>query len=683
MKKYFNFLMVVILLQGAVSGLLIRAENAHAENNIPGSAAGTPYYSIVSCMFDLPIGITEEDIECGYLTVPLYYEGTGETIKTDGAPLQLAVARLRSRLPNSGDVPLFMAQGGPGGSTIDVFLQQVLISPLYGTREIVLFDQRGTLYSKPFLDCPELLDLTIQTLDKDLSVAESIKMSNEASLACRERLSEQGIDLSAFNSLENAGDVDALRKALGYEQIDLYGVSYGTFLALQTVRSYPQSLRAVILDAVVPPQVNFITTAPQTTNRAFEALFTACEQQDSCRTSYPNLRAYFYQLVDRLTKSPVTFYLQDSATGKNYQTLMNGDFLQSVLFQMIYSTELIPFLPKMIWDAGHGKYNLIQQIMPMVIFDRTMSNGMYYSVTCAENSDFTPQQIDLSGLPPQLSKDAITEAEGFINLCNSWNVQDLTTQVDQVITSEVPTLILNGQFDPITPAYFGELVAKTLKNSTVFTFPNTGHGSAFSSGCSIQIVSDFLSNPSSSPDGSCIQQLPPVKFHTSNDVMELPVVYRILNLNGNVLTELSVYGVSTLILVSALFIYPAAWLIRVIRRRPVEESSVTSRLATWFAALNGFLTGFFSLALIILFFVIILDKQNLFILGVPRSSTPLFIFPWLVALTTLGMAYLAIGLWQNDYGSLRRRIYFTVLTIAALCVTYFLISWGMITVLFG
>ena len=236
------------------------------------SSKQPPYFEPSVCMIDLPSGYEiEKRVECGYLVVPETHS------QPQGKTIRLAVVILKSISSNPRPDPLIMMQGGPGGSTIYTYAERLLSgSRLLADRDIILFDQRGTLYSQPALTCPEIFDLTIQTLNQNLSTEESLRLYEKATLACRERLSASGINLSAYNSFENAADVADLRNALNYPEVNLYGVSYGTLLALHVMRFHPQGIRSVILDGVVPPQVNFLLEAPHTQDQAFTHLFEAC-----------------------------------------------------------------------------------------------------------------------------------------------------------------------------------------------------------------------------------------------------------------------------------------------------------------------------------------------------------------------------------------------------------------------
>ena len=570
MKINWFILMVMIITMAALPGQTIQPVLAAVVKG------GVPRYQKGPCSMKLPLGVNEgKDLECGTLTVPELYEAP------NGATISLAVVIIKAvKLPKQAD-PVVFAQGGPGGSTIDYFLQVLPTGRLRTNRDLVLFDQRGTLNSTPKLFCQELFDETTATLPLNLNAAESEKRYNEAAIKCHDRLTKEGVNLQAYNSLENASDIASLRTALGYDQINLYGVSYGTLLALHTMRQFPNMLRSVIIDSVVPMDINTNYDAPNSENRAFTELFKACQEDVKCNAAYPNLEKTFFDLVDRLNKKPATIKLTDAENGKTYDALVNGDALISSFFQMLYMTEIIPLLPKTVEDISAGRYSFLERILSSTELDHTMSYGMYYSTMCAENGNVDPKQFTYSHIRPQFSKDQEIYNEGSAALCKAWNVPALDPAQDKPLVSDIPTLIFNGRFDPITPPAYGKEVAATLSHSTYFVFPNTGHGAISSTVCADQIFLDFLNNPQSQPDGSCIARIPPLKFITNKDVVDIPNMISLLNLEGHNGIELGLLGFFILILLSSAFIFPLLWLIRVLRRKPGRPTPLLAHLAPW------------------------------------------------------------------------------------------------------
>ncbi len=681
-----------------IFSLILPLQPLHSGNNSSRTDLAeeiTPFQP-VTCMFELPSGIEDgKQVRCGYISVPEFHANP------DGPKIQLAVAILKSQAENPKPDPLFMAQGGPGGSTIDSYAQTLLSgNDLLKDRDIVLFDQRGTLYSKPNLYCTEIDRLTIETLDQDLTPEESERLSYNALSACRKRLESQGVNLSAFNSLENAADIEALRLALGYEKINLYGVSYGTLLALHYMRLFPSSLRSVILDSVVPPQINFIPNVAATQDQAFTRLFNACQEDQACNREYPHLEKVFTEVVDQLNRSPSRVALTDYETGEVYpESLIDGDTFLAGIFQMLYATNLIPALPRMIYDAHRGDLQVFARILAIIVFDRSTSYGMYYSVLCAEDADFSPSDQNLTGVRPQIAEAEKRSPQAFLNTCKMWDVPPLDPSVDEPVHSDIPTLVLSGEFDPITPPVYAQAAAKTLTNSYSVIFPAGGHGQALDGDCQIQIIQSFLDNPYQSPDSSCIESIRQPIFYTRSTVVDMPVILRLLNLEP--LPSLTLLGliIALLFLWTSGIIFPIAWVIRRSQRpasapapttiSPItppssNDFSVTAsnfsqterktpsliKISSWLPPLASVLLSLFLTILAITLVRMVVENDNRLFYGVAGEIRPWFLLVWMFLLVSLGMVVACIQLWRRQEKSIAIRVYYTFLAIAVLfCVT--------------
>ncbi len=253
--KLLLWVLFIFILTPALS----TASGVAAARSETGHYANIGTFEPTNCMFDVPAWVVEgEDIYCGIVVVPEKHS------EPDGRTIELAVVVIKAISENPKTDPLFMAQGGPGGATIDTYAVRLLNDRSFlSNREIVLFDQRGTGYSSPNLYCTEMDKLISETIEKDISIDEQNKLTKEALRACNQRLADdQEVNFSAYNSLENASDIDMIRTAMGYDKINFYGVSYGTLLGMHYMRQFPNSLKSVVLDAVVLPQTNFILNSP-------------------------------------------------------------------------------------------------------------------------------------------------------------------------------------------------------------------------------------------------------------------------------------------------------------------------------------------------------------------------------------------------------------------------------------
>ncbi|GAC1679853.1 MAG: hypothetical protein NVS9B9_00590 [Ktedonobacteraceae bacterium] len=467
----------------------------------------TANFRASACPFPLGTGIVDGQIvRCGYVTVPESRQNP------NGAKVQLAVAIFKSPNVQNDTSPVVRLEGGPGGPSLDNWARYITssnFSRFVFNHDLIMFDQRGTGYSTPSLRCSEVLKLQYDTLNIHMSAIDSEHMQLQALQACHDRLIQSGVELNAFNVLENAADVHDLIQALGYKQVNLYGVSYGTRLALTTMRLYPAVIRSVVLDSVYPPQKNR-TDLPRSAQRVFNVLFQGCAANSQCAMQYPQLDSVFYQLVTDLNATPVHFQTTNAITGKIYTVEMAGDDFVFVLFSALYASSIIPALPKMIFQVRDHNYALLSQIYGLVEFDDTFSYGMFYSDECNEDWSFVTQnEINTAtqGVPSQIQPALKNSLLLEYDACHVWNVQKAPAVQKQPVVSDIPTLVLTDEYDPITPPENGKLAAQTLKNSYYFLFPGLGHGAEYSAPCVNSIISAFDDTPTQQPSSACIASM--------------------------------------------------------------------------------------------------------------------------------------------------------------------------------
>lgn len=666
--KFFAFLLVLLVL---IPGAPARAE-------MPARQP-TAAFEPTECMFEFPIVKFLRPawfgIKCGYVTVPERHSDP------NGPTIQLAVAVLPGIGAASAPDPLFMAQGGPGGSSLELFPLLMLGSAIREKRDIVIFDQRGTYYSKPNLLCPELDELTKETLDRDLSTEEAERLSLDAYQACGERLTGEGVNLAAYNSLENAADIDSVRVALGYDKINFYGVSYGTLLGLHYMRDFPDSLRATVLDAVVPTQDSFLNQAALSANRAFNEVTQLCANDPDCNAAYPNLEDVIYEVMDKLNETPITLSISDPKSGQSYQTIVNGDLFINTLFLTLYDPSQLPIFPAIVYSTRAGDYTQLTRLLPLLIFQPTVSAGMYQAVVCAEEVNFDPEKMPVNGVRPELATLMQDGNSMVLQVCDLWKVPKLGAVANEPVASSVPTLLLSGRFDPITPSYFAEAAAATLSHSYAYTFPNTSHGAFLFSACANEIMQDFLDNPEAAPDDGCIAAAPTTfEIPTPAKVVMTPAVANVIDvLNGNNLSSLGLFLLSLVGLLSIVLVWPLAYMIRRIRK--AEPRARPPAAVAWSALGLVLLVGALGVLLLAGLVTLIFSGDiSTLLIGVPKMAAPLFVVPPLLAILTVVMVAVTVILWVRGYWSAWRRVYYTLLTLAALTLVGVLVQWDMLTV---
>lgn len=641
------------------------------------SAPPTGTFQPDACMFELPSGAVEgRDLECGWLQVPERHE------RPDGPVIRLAVAIIKSRAADRKLDPLVMLQGGPGGSTIDTYTR-ILFTPGNRLRDlldrdIVLFDQRGALYAEPSLVCEEQWELVERTIEQRLTYEESERLSLEAITACRRRLKREQIDVSAFNSIEHAADVAALARALGYEQINLYGVSYGTLLAQHVMRDHPGILRSVVLDAVVPTSVNYLTEVPRSHDRVYTELFGACAADPGCNAAYPNLEQSLVTVIERLNREPARVPITDNETGRTYNAVLDGDSFASVLFQIMYSSSFIPAVPRIIDDATRNDFRVLEQVLPLIVFDRTFSLGMHFSVICAEDADFAPDDAPLEGVRPFIALDGRRSLAGYLERCAIWRVEPLEPFVDESVVSDVPTLVLSGRFDPITPSALGDVVARTLSRAYVYTFPDTGHAAVGSSACADTILASFLDNPLQQPDAACLAESTGPRFISPATVVFTPVVFALAALDADGLAPFGAFLATLLALLSAWVIWPLGWVIRLITGGEAPRAPAGATLARWLIVLAG-VTGvtFVAIVLVTLVQMALANDATLFY-GLPRSL-PMLATIWILPALTVAVIVCTALSWTRGWWSMPGRVYYTLLMLSSVGCTATLAWMGVLT----
>jgi len=462
---------------------------------------------------------------CGFVTVP------EDRANADSPEIRLAV------IITEGDAdaaPVVMLSGGPGEiTTVSGDALAPIAQNIVGGRTLIQFDQRGVGRSEPALACPEWVETQLTMLETNPDPAEALRLNNEALLACADRLaSEEGINLSAYNSVENAADVADLIRALGYEQADLFGVSYGSLLAQHVMRDHADVVRSVIIDSVLPLGTSFNLTVIDSATAAIDRLVGACAADAACNTAFPDLRRTLFDAIDFYNANPVPITVTDPMTGETYDTFLYGDSILGTLFFFLYQTPAIPTLPQAIVAMADGDLSVAESLQSQqLVALYTLERGMQYSVFCAEDvKGIGITEVELlerySALPPQYRGRVDLEdllENSSVDLCAQWPVAALAAEFIEPIASEIPTLALAGEFDPVTPPGFAQEVAANLPNSFTYTFPGVGHSVALASECAAGIIQQFLDNPTTEPNAECIDDMG-LTFQIPGAALELETV---------------------------------------------------------------------------------------------------------------------------------------------------------------
>jgi pimeloyl-ACP methyl ester carboxylesterase len=508
-NRYLIFLLVLCLAifacnlpTSAPPSISVSPSAPAQETRIPVAPTSTsvivyqPIFESAPCVFSVPAGYSPE---CGYLIVP------ENRTRADSPLIRLHVAIFRNRAGASVADPVVHLAGGPGSSSLDVasYMFGQGLDAILDQRDFILFDQRGTGYSQPRLDCPERVSVTGILLERGLIAEGSDQMILDAFRRCRDRLVGQGIDLSAYHSAASAADLNDLRFVLGYDKLNIYAVSYGTRLALALMRDHPEAVRSAVLDSVYPLQVNLYTALAPNADRAFNVFFTRCELDPVCSASYPNLRAYFYQLVDQLNGSPVSMSLY--VGGAEHIVRVDGNLLIDVLFVGLYNPAVTASMPQMIYDISQGDYNILRERLALY-FDTSSALGMQMSVQCAEEIPFNaPEEAYAAAqnAAPQIAAFYPASIQSLFAMCREWTSVAPDPRENLPVSSDIPVLILAGDQDPITPPDWGRMVTQNLAHSYFHELIGHGHWVTRSSDCALSMALTFWNDPTVDPGYAC------------------------------------------------------------------------------------------------------------------------------------------------------------------------------------
>jgi pimeloyl-ACP methyl ester carboxylesterase len=396
---------------------------------------------------------------CGTVEVP------EDRSKVDGRRIGLFVAVLPANTLSPKPDPVLILAGGPGQSATSLASFASSLVEVRRTRDVVLVDQRGTGRSAP-LACAAFVP------DEDAADALDTDPIPRATQCVRE-LAAKGIDVTQYTTEAFIADLEAVRTALGYPRWNLWGGSYGTRVALEYLRRHGDRVRAMILDGVAPPTLKISLGVWPTREQALDNLFASCDATPSCRKAHPDLKGTLERIRSQLEPDGQDVRIVDPRTGEAQTVRLTYAAVLTGLHPLTYVPELAVTLPEILERGASGDWSPLFAVAQMVMGDlaEQMNVALHYTVTCAED---TPRvggddRARLKGLRSQ----AI--AERVLSVCDIWPKGRQPADATQPVTSDVPTLILSGALDPVTPPAYAEEVAKTLRNSKQIVAGGYGH----------------------------------------------------------------------------------------------------------------------------------------------------------------------------------------------------------------
>lgn len=475
--------------------------------------------------------LADVNVRCGYVIVP--EDRSGDPSRT----IRLAVAIYQSFSGSPEPDPVIFLQGGPGAEAVELSAEAyyVLVEPFLSKRDFIVFDQRGTGLSDPSLQCDELTKTFSQDIHGLIEPATRELVYSNSFLSCQGLLNAQGNNLNAYTTVESAADVRDILNLLGYQSANLYGASYGTRLAQVIMREYPEIVRSAILDSVVPVEASLFSGYPDAIESGLSTLFINCAIDTQCGAAYPNLEIEFWDLVNQLDANPVTVTTSDYPTGTITETV-TGTTVMNVILGSIKNSLFISTAPQSIFRFKDGDFStlVIQQSGLPFAFEG-ISPGLFISMMCREHiMSTTPEELQNASNREIIREFAwlpfYGDVENIFKTCKTWGATGPVYGENNPTISDIPSLIITGAYDPTTPPLYAKQIAGQLNNSYYYEFPNQGHTptASDSSGCAMDIVLQFLEDPSSEPNRACLNEMKAVDFvvpYTGNPPIALETIY--------------------------------------------------------------------------------------------------------------------------------------------------------------
>jgi len=442
------------------------------------------------CRIRAGSGASSMKARCGTLTRPLDPTGSiaGEIA------LRVAVVPALNLTPEPD--PFVPIAGGPGQGSVQFYTTYAAaFEPVRRNRDILLVDQRGTGESSR-MDCPIDDDI----IEGHYSTEVTVRFIQE----CLEQLPH---DPRYFTTSVAVTDLEAVREALGYPALNLYGVSYGTRVAQHFARRYASSTRTVILDGVVPPQIALGPDIATESQKAINRILARCAADTACNERFPDIADTFARVVAELREASVTIDVPHPSTGRLEETEFGvGEFAGAVRL-LAYHPNSIALLPLMISEAGNGNYVPLgsQFRMTMIAMNDALALGMHNAVMCAEDMPF----LDAA----TIDREAISatymgafQLDTLEAICSVWPDGPVDPEFKVPLATDLPVLLLSGDADPITPPHYADLASVDLGNAVHLTGKDQGHGQ-IAVGCTRRLVAKFVETADpASIDADCLER---------------------------------------------------------------------------------------------------------------------------------------------------------------------------------
>ncbi|MEH6537312.1 MAG: alpha/beta fold hydrolase [Psychroserpens sp.] len=442
------------------------------------------------CSFENEISVAHD--LCGYVEVPNNWS------KKENGSTRIAYVVIKSKSENRQEDPLVFVQGGPGGSVLPSANSYSRLS-LDQDRDYIMYDQRGIGFSDAI--CPDLSASFLDVMRADITLNQEDEKLLEVSSDCIKSLNDPNFK-TAFGTVESAKDLDALRQHLGYKQLNLFGASYGTRLSLKYMELFPKHVRSSILSGLFPPEIRLYENIYTNLNRSIAKLFDTCEKDANCSSKYPNLKENFKAVCKQLDLQGQTFEID------NYKLVINKQDFLLLIQQMLYNRQTIAETPAFIMAFKNEDINAVSYAIQAFTSRLGLINvATYWSINVKDEGAFNnTKMVEKDGEKYSSLTNGVSLFASDPDVLKSWPSQNNKNTKMEPVVSDIPTLLVSGEWDPITPPSNANKTSKSLSNVSHVIFPSDGHCPI--NACFFGMAKSFLNNPMQKVDGSCVQPNP-------------------------------------------------------------------------------------------------------------------------------------------------------------------------------
>jgi len=403
--------------------------------------------------------------------------------------------------------PLLYFRGGPGaGATGAVRRVSQLLREIHRRRDLVFVDVRGTGESNPLKCREKAADAPLQDHFREFLPDDYV----------RDCLARQDADVAWYTTPIAIDDVEEVRVALGYGPINLYGTSGGTRQEQLYLRRHPGAVRTAIMQGVAPLDAELPLPFGRALETGVAAVIEDCAADSNCNSAYPDLAADWERSKRPFDDGRVTAEVRHPQTGRRGEVEVDRGVYADGVRHILYSVEIARHLPGMIHLAGHGDFDAFAQreLEQSIGFDRIIAMGALMSATCAEDLHFiTEDDIRVATEGTFLGDYRVRRQ---LAACAIWGKgHGVDDSHQQLVTSDVPVLLISGEYDTATPPAGADRVAAQLANGRHVIFPNQSHNLA-NPECATRLMTDFIeAGDAGELDVSCVAETRRPPFDTS------------------------------------------------------------------------------------------------------------------------------------------------------------------------